>query len=417
MRGLRTALTPAAIGVAICAALPAPSAGTRPAIPPNGKPMSTPAISYQAVPFTDLPGWQSDDHLAAWKAFLASCRQVSDAARAGGKSGPAPFPSGLLEACDLALAITGDGKLQTRAGARAFFETYFRPHSVIHGGPPGLLTGYYEPLLKGSRTQDATYPVPVYRRPPDLVNMVAESERGAKSAGFTHMRRTDDAGLVPHLTRAEIEQGGLDGQGLELMYFRDPVDVFFMHVQGSGRVELEDGKKVRITYDGKNGYPYTSVGRVLIEQGQIAPGNVTLKSLKTWLRADRERGKTAMWHNESFVFFRELEGAEAEAAMGAMYIPLQPGRSLAVDTAYHALGLPVFVSSPTLDTVAKAGFNRLMIAHDVGSAIKGPERGDLYYGSGDAAGRLAGITKHQGKFFVFLPIESALSAKAAGVTP
>lgn len=365
--------------------------------------MSTPAITYQAATFADLPGWKTDDHLAAWKAFLASCRHISEAVRSGGRSGPAPFPPGLLEVCDLALASVSDGNPQSRAGARTFFETHFTPHVVAHDGPAGLLTGYYEPLLKGSRTPDATHTVPIYRRPPDLVNMVAESERGAKSADFTHMRRTDD-GLVPHLTRAEIEQGGLAGQGLEFMYFRDPVDVFFMHVQGSGRVELKDGEKVRITYDGKNGYPYTSVGRVLIDQGEIAPENVTLKSLKAWLRADRRRGMTAMWHNKSFVFFRELEGAEAQAAMGSMHIPLQPGRSLAVDTAFHALGLPVFVSSPTLDTVAKSGgFNRLMIAHDVGSAIKGPERGDLYYGSGDAAGRLAGSTKHPGSFFVLLP--------------
>src|SRR5690606_6930697 len=148
----------------------------------------------------------------------------------------------------------------------------------------GLLTGYYEPVVKGSRTPDKTFKVPAYRRPTDLVNVVAESERGAKSATLTHMRRTD-RGLVPYLTRAEIEQGGLAGRGLELMYFKDPVDVFFMQVQGSARIELPNGESVRIAYAGKNGYPYTSIGRVLIEAGEIAPEAMSLQALKRWLRA------------------------------------------------------------------------------------------------------------------------------------
>ena len=379
-------------------------------------PMQTTAVTFEPRTFAELPGWDSDDHLAAWKAFLVSCKPVMDAVRSSAKSG-APPPLALLDACELALSVAKAGKPQTRVGAKAFFEQHFTPHSVSHSAAPGLLTGYYEPLVKGSRTPGDGYDVPVYNRPPDLVNMVAESERGAKSSQFTHMRQTAD-GLVPHLTRADIDQGALKGRNLELLYCKDPVDVFFMQVQGSARIELPSGEQIRITYDGKNGYPYTSIGKALIEQGELKPDNVSLQSLKEWLRADRKRAQPILWKNESYVFFRELKGAEAGSAMGVLKIPLQVGRSLAVDTAYHAIGMPIYVSAPELTHATKAGgFNRLMIAHDVGSAIKGPERGDLYFGSGDQAGRLAGVTKHPGRFFVLLPRDALVAQAAGSVAP
>lgn len=374
--------------------------------------MPTTSIPFAPASFADLPGWESDDQLAAWKAFLASCKPVLDAARGGSKAGPKPTPQGLLDVCQLALLTAATGTPQTKTGARAFFEANFRPHRVTHDGN-GLLTGYYEPLIQGARKPDATFQTPVYKRPVDLVNVVAESERGAKSAAFTHMRKTGK-GLVPYLTRAEIEQGGLKGQNLELLYFRDPVDVFFMQIQGSGRIELPSGEKVRITYDGKNGYPYASVGRLLIDDGHFEPEKMSLKALSSWLKADRRRAETVMWQNQSYVFFRELSGAEAEGAMGVLGIALQPGRSLAVDTTFHSIGMPIYVMSPTLTHATKQatnqdgarppGFARLMIAHDVGSAIKGPERGDIFFGSGDRAGRTAGVTKHPGMFYALLPV-------------
>jgi membrane-bound lytic murein transglycosylase A len=373
------------------------------------------AITLESIPFGDLPGWGDDDHLAAWKAFLASCGPLLNAAQR------LPEPSkrdlrqqALLETCSLALG-TAKPSSQTRKGAQQFFETFFRPHRVSGTQSEGLLTGYYEPAIKGSRTPDKAFQVPIYRRPADLVNVVAESERGAKSASFTHMRKSEH-GLTPYLTRAEIEQGGLSGQGLELMYFKDPVDVFFMQVQGSGRVQLPNGERVRIAYDGKNGYPYTSIGRVLIEDGEITPQTMSLQALKQWLRANRERAKAVMWKNQSYVFFRELSGPEAHAPMGANGVPLQPGRSLAVDTSYYALGTPIYIDAPDITHATKAGgFRRLMIAHDVGSAIKGPERGDIYFGSGDEAGRLAGVTKQRGHFFVLLPDAATLERATARV--
>lgn len=372
------------------------------------------AVSLTPVTFADLPGWADDDHLSAYKAFLASCQAVID--RSNPARGAKASPRALAEMCRFAQASAGK---MTKAGARMFFETHFKPKRVDQAIKEGLLTGYYEPLLKGSRTPTAEYKAPIYRRPPDLVNMVAESERGAKAASFTHMRQTAD-GLKPYPTRAEIEQGALKGQGLELLYFRDNVDVYFLQVQGSGRVELPSGETIRISYDGKNGYPYTSIGRELIDAGTFTPDTMSLKALANWLKADRKRAEPVMWKNQSYVFFRELKGDEANSAKGALGSPLHTGRSLAIDTSYHVLGQPIYVSSPELKhATGEGGFHRLMIAHDVGSAIKGPERGDIFFGSGDKAGRIAGVTKHPGHFFVLepAPLMEASGSAPAGRAP
>jgi membrane-bound lytic murein transglycosylase A len=379
--------------------------------------MKTNAVNFDPIAFSDIPGWADDDHLAAWKAFVASCGPVLTTSASGPKAGEPAYKQHLLEVCRLALAQDAAAGIRTRKAARAFFERHFRPHRVAGAKDAGLLTGYYEPLLKGSRVRTAEFPIPIYRRPPDLVNMVAESERGAKSSAPTHMRKTE-RGLEPFPTRAEIEQGGLAGQDLELMYFKDPVDVFFMQVQGSGRVELPSGEKVRVSYDGKNGYPYTSIGRALIASREISAEVMSLQALKQWLRANVERARSVMWKNESYVFFRELTGDDGKGPIGANNIPLQPRRSLAVDTSFYALGTPIFVDAPELTHATKTGgFHRLMIAHDVGSAIKGPERGDIYFGSGDEAGRLAGVTKQKGHFIVLLPVNAAAKPQAAGSAP
>jgi membrane-bound lytic murein transglycosylase A len=181
---------------------------------------------------------------------------------------------------------------------------------------------------------------------------------------------------------------------------------------------LPDGEKVRIGYAGKNGYPYTSIGRVLIDQGEISASAMSLQALKRWLQTNSEHARAVMWKNESYVFFRELSGSAAKGPVGANDIPLQPRRSLAVDTSYYALGTPIFVDAPAITHATASGvFRRLMIAQDVGSAIKGPERGDIYFGSGDKAGRLAGITKQPGNFIVLLPVTHASDRKSAGPVP
>lgn len=389
--------------------------GSRPALAETSSPssqthplpaMTSSAVTFEPMAFSELPGWADDDHLAAWKAFLASCKPVLRAGSRPAKPGIAGEPQALLDICSSAVDLAKAKGIRTRGEARQFFEANFQPHRITGGDSEGLLTGYYEPVIKGSRTPTATYKIPIYKRPPDLVNIVAESERGAKSGSFTHQRKTAN-GLEPHLTRAEIEQGGLAGHGLELMYLKDQVDVFFMQVQGSGRIELPNGEKVRVTYDGKNGYPYTSIGKALIADGQMTADEMSLKSLKSYLRADKDRAKPVMWKNQSYVFFKELSGDEAKAPVGVMSIPLQTGRSLAVDTTYYAIGTPIYVDAPGITHATTSGvFRRLMVAHDVGSAIKGTERGDIYFGSGKEAGQRAGVTKQPGHLYALLPNES-----------
>jgi membrane-bound lytic murein transglycosylase A len=373
-------------------------------VPKAAAPAKGAAPWYQPVTFAELPGWAGDDHLAAFKAFLKSCERVVASGRgpaAGGSTSPQRPPPALVAVCSAAIGAAGE--IADRDKARAFFEASFTPNAVVKKGQPGMLTGYYEPLLEGSRTRHGPYQVPIYKRPPDLVNVIDDTRRGAlKPGALTHVRKTA-TGTEPYYTRAQIEGGALRGKGLELLYFADAVDVFFMQIQGSGRVKLTDGSTVRVHYDGKNGHPYSSIGRYLTEKAMFAADRMSMSALAAWLRADPERGKLVMWQNTSYVFFREIRD-ETGAPLGAMRVTLTPQRSLAVDTAYHTLGSPIYISVPTMKHVPNASpFTRLMIGQDVGSAIRGPERGDIYFGSGEAAGKLASTTKHPGKFFVLLP--------------
>jgi membrane-bound lytic murein transglycosylase A len=218
------------------------------------------------------------------------------------------------------------------------------------------------------------------------------------------MRERADGALEAYPTRTEIEAGALAGQGLELCWLEDPVDAFFMQVQGSGLIRLDGGGRLRLTYDGKNGHPYTSVGRHLVERGEIDARALSLVSLGRYLRADETRGRRAMQVNQSYVFFRAIGESEDASARGVLDAPLTPGRSLAIDASVHPLGVPVFVDAPTLRIAGSRGpFRRLMIAQDVGSAIRGRQRGDAFIGSGARAGVIAGGIKHACRFYVLLP--------------
>jgi membrane-bound lytic murein transglycosylase A len=368
---------------------------------------------FVPVGFADLPGWGDDDHAAAFKAFRASCPKVIALSKSA-RPRKQPIPPDLIAACEEALRLP---ERTSRSESQKYFERFFRPHRVVHANPQGLLTGYYEPLMEGSRTRDARFQTPLYKRPADLVTVIEETQRGAVGQ-LTHARQTK-AGLVPFATRAEIDEGALRGQNLELLWLADPVDKFFLQIQGSGRMRLTDGTTIRVHYDGKNGHPYTSIGRFLIDKGLLAADKVSMGALGRWLRADPARGRFVMQQNASYVFFKELPDS-ANGPLGAIEVSLVPGRSLAIDPAVHTLGSPVYVSAPTL-THARQGkpFTRLMVAHDVGSAIKGPERGDIYFGSGDTAGRLAGITKHPGHLFALVAIQPSAAPVVAkeGVAP
>ncbi len=339
-------------------------------------------LNLKPVSFAEIEGWAADDHAAAFAVLQKSCRK-----RPAGNS-----------ACDEALAL---GEKVGRETARRFFEAHFVPHRV-EGVPPGLVTGYYEPELAGSRERNGRFQVPVYGRPDDIVQVKPDLLRALHNDGRSVMRR-DGEQLVPYYTRAEIESGALEGRGLELLYLDDPIELFFMQIQGSGRVRLTDGSWVRLGYAAKNGHSYTSIGRLLAERGEKPPQGLTMEGLKSWLRADPARGRALMHENKSYVFFHELPEAEAgQGPVGAQGVPLTPGRSLAVDASYHALGTPIFVMAPDL-AAGGAPFRRLMIAQDVGSAIRGPQRGDIFFGTGEEAGRIAGTTKEAGRFFILLP--------------
>jgi membrane-bound lytic murein transglycosylase A len=347
-------------------------------------------ISFEPVTFADIDGWQDDDQAAAFQALLRSCGRIKrDSASA--------------EACAAARDFAAHGQV-SRDAARTFFETHYTPNKIVGAPNKGLVTGYYEPEIDGAREKSDKFPAAAYGRPDDLVSVRPDETRASDSAAgvLTAMRKAPD-GLVPFYTREEIDKGALAGKGLELVYL-DPVELFFMQVQGSGRVRLPDGTHLRLGYATKNGHPYTSIGKKLVELGEGKPKSMTMQGIKDWLRADKDRGNKMMWENKSYVFFRLLDGKEGEAGpIGAQGVSLTPGRSLAVDPSFHAFGLPVFVEAPELKGDDGAPFRRLMIAQDVGSAIKGVERGDIYWGSGDEAGAIAGKTLAPAQYFVLLP--------------
>lgn len=365
------------------------------------------SVSFQPVGFSGLPGWGDDDHVAAFKAFQASAPYVIEHHKATffGRGRHAERMNAFTKTCQLALQKGPD--FHNEYDARQFFETNFTPFMVVHREPAGLLTGYYEPELPGSLQRSEKYNVPILARPADLVNLIDEADRGAMADQLTHARRAGPQEFVPYFTRREIDDGALAGQGLELLYLADPIDVFFLQVQGSGLIRLEDGRGIRVGYDGKNGHRYTSIGQHLIETAEFTPEEMSLQALKDWLRADAARAQAILWLNESYVFFRIIGDEHHSVTLGTGEIPLQPMRSLAVDTRHYDLGLPIYVCCPSADHISEGpwGFRRLMVAHDVGSAITGPERGDLFCGSGPRAGELAGVTKHAVNFFVLFPKE------------
>ena len=315
----------------------------------------------QMLEFSDLDGWRDDDHRAALSTFIDTCSLLKD---------PDWTPI-----CRLA----PDAMASDRA-ARSFFEMLFRP--VIIGEPPALFTGYYEPELPGSATRTPRYAYPLYARPPELRDGQQWLDRGAIETS-----------------------GALRGRGLEIVWLEDPVEVFFLQVQGSGRVRLPDGSVVRVGYAGRNGHPYRSVGKELIRLGILGEHNVSAQGIKAWVRANPSLGARLLHHNPSFVFFRRLPDLPAKKGpIGAMGRSITTMRSLAVDPAFTQLGAPVW-----LEKHGRNPLRRLMVAQDTGGAIKGPQRADIFYGTGPQAGEEAGAVKDGGPMIVLLPIERAFA--------
>lgn len=363
-------------------------------------------LILERVGFADLPGWSDDDPSAALVAFARTCARWAALPqdRSLGAGGIAGTVGDWHSVCTEAEAVPrGNAE-----AARRFFETRFQPFAATADGEEaGLFTGYYEPELHGSRTKSDEFRVPLYRRPPDLVmvdlGLFRENLKGERIAG-----RVVEGSLRPYESRGEIEDGALDGRDLELFWVDDAIDAFFLHIQGSGRVKLAEGGVARVGYAGQNGHPYFAIGRDLIERGELSREEVSLQSIRAWMKAHPEEGAALMRKNPSYVFFQEIDG---EGPIGAQGVPLEPGRSLAVDRRFVPLGTPVWlVADPPNEQ--STPIRRLLIAQDTGGAIKGPVRGDVFWGAGDEAAELAGPMKSQGRYYLLLP--RGLAARQPG---
>jgi len=374
-----------AFGVGACARIqPTPPA-----------PPTAPGYALEPVLFASLSGWNRDSQSRALEAFARSCSVL---ARRPGGSGIGEIGTARADWRLVCAAVEHELRGDDRS-ARTFFAEWFTPHAVFGDeGREGTFTGYYEAELKGSWTRHGPYRTPIYARPDDLVTLESgkfgESVKGKNITG-----RIADGRLVPYPSRAEIDGGALAGRGLEILWVDDAVDAFFLHIQGSGRVVMEDGVVVRLGFAAKNGHAYTAIGRELIAEGAIEAAEVSMQTIRAWLAANPSRAAAVMARNASYIFFRRLSG---EGPIGAQGVPLTPGRSLAVDPRFVPLGAPVWID--IVDPVAPhKRLRRLAVAQDTGSAIVGPVRGDLFWGFGAWAAMRAGSMKARGRLFVLLP--------------
>ena len=382
---------------------PAPQQIARPRTLPYPRlefPLEISGSQYVPLAFSDIPGWEQDDHLAAFKAFRESCRPI--AAQSAPPQDVRALGASLRDPCHAARAIdTFDG-----AKARAFFEQNFTPLKISRlGEGEGFVTGYYEPVLDGSKTPSEVYNVPVYRRPSNLfVRGYNQASPDLPNKGPVY-RKIGRRKLVPYYDRGEIEDGILAGRGIEICWLKSQTDLLFAQIQGSARIKLEDGSTLRINYDSYNGYPYTPVGRVLIDRGIIPREEMSMQKIREWMEANPDGAKDVRRQNRSYIFFREVQLSDKDEAVGAQGIPLTPGRSIAVDKSLHVYGTPFFIEGelPIESEKSKTPFRRLMIAQDTGSAITGPARADLYFGAGADAGKVAGRLKQNVRFVMLVP--------------
>lgn len=355
------------------------------------------APRLEAIGYDEVPGWSEDHHAEAVAALGRSC-DVFVLNRDEEVVGTALVPMMARDWRQPCAELPRLARADDTA-ARAFFERWFKPFRITVGsGADGLFTGYYEPLLNGARRRGGKFTVPIYRRPPELVTVDLGRFRKA-------LTRKRIAGIVrgghlyPFAARAQIKGGALAGRGLELVWVDDATDAFFLHIQGSGRVRLADGDEMRIGYSGANGHPYTAIGRVLIERGEIEPEHVSMQAIRRWLASHPDRAQALMTENASFIFFREISG---ERPIGSQGVGLTPGRSLAVDPAFVPMGLPVWLDvTDPID--ADAPLRRLMVAQDTGGAIKGAVRGDVFWGHGTDAAVRAGTMKSSGTYYLLIP--------------
>ena len=353
--------------------------------------------------FRELQGWLADDPAPALTAFIRSARYATESSPYGSPPG-APSHSDCLDAYRAALVLDRDG--YGSESARAFFETWFEPFEIVPApGGYGHVTAFYEPVVEVRAEPDEVWRYPFLRRPPGLIKIEDPDNPPPDIPKGHAFGLAVDGRLEVCPDRRAIETGAFSGQGLEIAYARDAVDVFFAHVQGAARLDFGNGVVSRVTYAAKSGHPFTGIGRILDERGEFGRERVSMQAIRAWLASHPDAAHALMWQNRSFIFFREADVDDPRLGpVAAAKVPLEPGRSMAVDKAIHRFGTPFFVSAPTLRDFDRATpFARLMIAQDTGSAILGPARGDLFTGSGPDAGALAGGVNAVATFHALLP--------------
>jgi len=360
---------------------------TAPSLPPTTPPALPPTSTNAILKPTDwsqLPGWADNDALSTWPAFLSNCAALKK-------------QTAWQAVCGAAASLAPKDDHQ----ARDFFERWLAPQQLLtsDGHDSGLITGYYEPLLFGSRHAGARFRFPIYGVPDDMLNIDLSSVY-PELKNYRLRGRLNGNKVVPYFNRAEIEAGRAALQGRELLWVDDAVDLFFMQVQGSGRVQLENGERVRVAYADQNGHPYVSIGRKLVEQGELKLEQASLQGIKQWGERNPDKLAALLNNNASYVFFHELPPSP-NGPPGSLGLPLTAGRSLAVDPRAVALGSPVYLSTTWPNSAQP--LNRLMLAQDTGGAIKGAIRADFFWGFGDEAGKHAGSMRQQGKIWVLLP--------------
>ncbi len=352
------------------------------------------------IGFSEIPDWQNDDHLSAFNAFLVSARRLIEKPYSGRGLGV----SGEDLASVARSAVELSKSPMTSHSAQVFFEAAFIPHKF--DGADGFLTGFFEPVVEASKKRSAKFSEPLYLRPDDLVDVTDANRPTGLDNSYRYGLKTDD-GIQEYFDREAISTGALSDRRLELVYLKDKVDAFFIHVQGSAKLNLIEGGIMRVTYAAKSGHPYSSIAKKLCADLAIEPADMTADRLKQWMLDNPDHLDELLFHNRSFIFFEEVLGTDPEAGpIAAAKTPLIPHRSLAVDRTLHTFGTPIWLTTHEPLPEEDKPFAQLMIAQDTGSAIVGPSRCDIFIGSGDDAGLKAGRVRHAADMIVFVPVQN-----------
>ena len=378
--------------------------GTKPAgtVPSEVKPPEAKVPDYSLLKpsqWDEVDGLQLDNLSQAWPAWMQSCSTLINK--------PA-----WKNACTAANQLNEQtSKKPTSEAVQAYFKAYFSVYKTtnVDGTDSGMITGYYQPILKGSRTKSAQYPNPLYAAPADMITVELDSI--FPELKFKRVRgRLVGNKLVPYYNRGEIEAEASPLKGREFVYIDDIIDVFFLQIQGSGLVQLDNGEQLHVGYADQNGHPYNSIGRLLVERGELTLAQASMQGIKNWARNNLAKLRDLLNSNPSYVFFRELP-AGLPGPLGALGVPIMGERSVAIDPKFVPLGAPVFLS--TTEPNSSKPLKRMMMAQDTGGAIKGGVRADFFWGAGPEAGAKAGAMKQAGKIWVFLPKEFVFNGNGA----